>query len=72
MASIITADQATARADRQTEGIRTADHALDVARLKRDEACGRGLGKTVACKVRQSEVTKLEANQSQAAAKVVA
>jgi hypothetical protein len=31
-ASIVTADQATARAQRQTEGVRTADHALDVAR----------------------------------------
>jgi hypothetical protein len=72
MASIIAADQATARADRQTEGIRTADHALDVARSKRDEACGRGLGKTVACKVRQTEVAKLEANQTQATADVVA
>jgi hypothetical protein len=72
MASIIAADQATARADRQTEGVRVADHAIDVARLRRDEACGRGLGKTVACKVRQAEVTKLEANQTQATAKVVA
>jgi hypothetical protein len=72
MASIIAADQATARADRQTEGVRTADHALDVARTRRDEACGRGLGKTVACKVRQAEVTKLEANKTQAMAKVVA
>jgi hypothetical protein len=33
---------------------------------------GRGLGKTVACKVRQAEVTKLEANQTTATAKVVA
>jgi hypothetical protein len=72
MASITVADQATARADRQTEGVRAADHALDVARTKRDEACGRGLGKTVACKVRQSEVAKLEANQAQATANVVA
>jgi hypothetical protein len=72
MASIIAADQATARADRQTDGVRATDHALDVARTKRDEACGRGLGKTVACKVRQSEVTKLEANQAQAMANVVA
>jgi hypothetical protein len=72
MASIIAADQATARADRQTEGVQTADHALEMARAKRDEACGRGLGKTVACKTRQAEVTKLEANQTQAAAKVAA
>jgi hypothetical protein len=72
MASITVADQATARADRQTEGVRAADHALDVARTKRDEACGRGLGKTVACKVRQLEVTKLEANQAQAMGNVVA
>jgi hypothetical protein len=72
MASITVADQATARADRQTDDVRAADHALDVARAKRDEACGLGLGKTVACKVRQSEVTKLEANQAQATANVVA
>jgi hypothetical protein len=43
-----------------------------VTRTKRDEACGRGLGKTVACKTRQAEVTKLEANQTKAAAKVAA
>jgi hypothetical protein len=72
MASIIAADQATARADRQTEGVRTADHALDVARTKRDEACGPGHGKSVACKVRQTEVAKVEAIQTQATATVVA
>jgi hypothetical protein len=38
MASIIAADQVTARADRQTEGVQTADHALEMARAKRDEA----------------------------------
>jgi hypothetical protein len=69
MASIVAADQATARADRQTEGVRTADQALDAARAKRDEACGRGLGKTVACASRQAEVAKLETKQTQAAAK---
>jgi hypothetical protein len=47
MASIIASDQATARADRQTEGVQTADRALETARAKREEACGRGLGKTV-------------------------
>jgi hypothetical protein len=72
MASIIAADQATARADHQTEGVRTADHALDVARTRRDEACGRGLGRTVACKVRLAEVAKLEVNQTQATARVAA
>jgi hypothetical protein len=72
MASIVSADQAAARADRQTEGIRTADQALEAARAKRDEACGRGLGKTVACQSRQSEVTKLEARQNQATIKVSA
>jgi hypothetical protein len=72
MASIIAADQATARADRLTEGVRTADSALDMARAQRDEACGRGLGKTVACKIRQAEVIKVEAQQTQATAKVVA
>jgi hypothetical protein len=71
MASIIAADQATARAERQTEGVRTAVHALDVARSKRDDACGPGHGKSVACKIRQTEVTKLEANQTQATANVV-
>jgi hypothetical protein len=45
MASIIAKDQATARADRQTEGVRTVDHALDVVRTKRDEGCGPGRGK---------------------------
>jgi hypothetical protein len=49
MASIMAADQATARADRQTEGVSTADHALDVVRSGRDDACGRGLGKTPPC-----------------------
>jgi hypothetical protein len=72
MASITVADQATARADRQTEGVRAADHALDVARSKRDEACGPGHGKSGACKVRQAEVAKLEANQTEATANVVA
>ena len=72
MASIGSADQAAARADRQTEGVRTADQALEAARAKRDEACGRGLGKTVACQSRQAEVTKLEAKQTQATNKVVA
>jgi hypothetical protein len=72
MASIIAADQATIRADRQTEGVRSADHALEAARSMRDQACGRGLGKTVACKVRQAEVAKLETSQTQATAKVAA
>jgi len=72
MASIISADQAAARADRQTEGVRAADQALDAARAKRDEACGRGLGKTVACQLRQAEVTKLEAKQTLATLKVTA
>ena len=72
MASIVSADQAAARADRQTEGVRTANQALEAARAKRDDACGRGLGKTVACQSRQAEVTKLEAKQIQATDKVAA
>jgi hypothetical protein len=72
MASIVSADQAAARADRQTEGVKTADLALEAARAKRDEACGRGLGKTVACQSRQAEVTKLEAKQTLATTKVIA
>jgi hypothetical protein len=72
MASIVSADQAAARADRQTEGVRTADQALEAARAKRDEACGRGLGKTVACQSRQAEVAKIEAKQTLATNKVVA
>jgi hypothetical protein len=43
-----------------------------VARLKWDDACGPGHGKSVACKSRQAEVTKLEANQTQATANVLA
>jgi hypothetical protein len=70
MASIVSTDQAAARADRQTEGVRTAEQALEVARAKRDEACGRGLGKTVACQSRQAEVTKLEGKQTLATIKV--
>jgi hypothetical protein len=72
MASIVSADQAAARADRQTEGVKTADQALEVARARRDEACGRGLGKTVACQSRQAEVAKLETKQAQASNKVAA
>ncbi len=72
MASVVSADQAAVRADRQTEGVRTADQALEAARAKRDETCGRGLGKTVACQSRQAEVTKLEAKQTQATNKVAA
>jgi hypothetical protein len=71
MASIIAADQVTARADRQTEGVRMADHALEMARARRDEACGPGHGKSVACQTRQAEVAKLEGKQTQATAKVV-
>src|SRR5215831_13501383 len=56
MASIVTADQAMTRADRETTGTTQAGHALDVARAQRDAACGRGLGKTVACRDRQAEV----------------
>ncbi len=72
MASIVSTEQAAARADRQTEGVRTADQALEAARAKRDEACGRGLGKTVACQSRQAEVTKLEGKQTLASNKVAA
>ena len=42
------------------------------ARRQRDEACGRGLGKTVACQARQAEVAKLESRQTQITAKVTA
>jgi hypothetical protein len=45
---------------------------LDVAPSKRDEACGPGHAKSIACKIRQAEVTKPEAAQVQATAKVVA
>jgi hypothetical protein len=72
MASIIAADQAALRADRQTAGVTQASKDLEAARAKRDEACGRGLGKTVACQSRQSEVTKLEAKQTQVTIKVTA
>jgi hypothetical protein len=58
--------------DRQSEGVRTADRALDLARTKRDEACGPGHGKSVACQNRQAEVIKLEANQTHVTLKVFA
>jgi hypothetical protein len=70
MASIIAGDQTAARADRQTVGVQTADHALDAARAERDKACGKGQGKTVACQLRQAEVAKLENAQIQATVKV--
>jgi hypothetical protein len=71
MASIIAADQATARADRQTEGVRAADHALNAARAKRAkpvvvDSARRWLARFV----RRS--TTLEASQTQATAKVIA
>jgi hypothetical protein len=43
-----------------------------VAQSKRDDACGPGRGKSVACKSRQAEVTKLEANQAQVTANILA
>ena len=43
------------------DSMKILDQALEAARAKRDETCGRGLGKTVACQSRQAEVTKLEA-----------
>jgi hypothetical protein len=43
-----------------------------MARTKRDEAWGPGHGKSVARKVRQAEVTKLEAVQVQATGNVAA
>jgi hypothetical protein len=70
MASVISADQAMARADRQTVGTEGADSKLDKAMAARDQACARGLGKTVACQSRQVEVTKLEGKQTQATNKV--
>jgi hypothetical protein len=72
MASIISADQTMARADRQTAGTESAESKLDKAKVARDQACGKGLGKTVACQSRQSEVTKLEGKQTQATVKVAA
>jgi hypothetical protein len=72
MASIVAADQTTARADRQTEGVRTADRALDAARAERDKACGPGKGKSVSCRIRQEEVAKMETARKEVGGKVVA
>jgi hypothetical protein len=72
MASIVAADQVAARADRQTVGVQTASRELETARANRDQACGKGQGKTVACKSRQDEVTKLEGARKDAGAKVAA
>jgi hypothetical protein len=65
MASIISIDQTTTRANRQTEGVQTANTKLDDARKKRDEACATRKP-TVACQLRQSEVTKLEGKPTEA------
>ncbi len=72
MASIISTDAAMGRADRQTVGTENAKADLDKAKGARDQAWGKGLGKTVACQSRQSEVTRLEGNQTQATNKVAA
>jgi hypothetical protein len=72
MASLIAADQAAARADRQTAGVQAAARALDNARAERDNACRSTQGKSTACLSRRDEVAKLEKAQTAATAKVEA
>jgi hypothetical protein len=50
--------------------VQTANHDLDIARAERDKACRAGQGKTVACRSRQEEVTKLEKAQTAAVTRV--
>jgi hypothetical protein len=42
----------------------SSDHALEAARMRRDEACGPGHGKSVACQARRVEVTKLDSGRA--------
>jgi hypothetical protein len=69
-ASILSNDQATARADRQTTGVQTANKALTDARASSAAACRAGQGKSQACKDAQAAVKKEEAKQSKAATTV--
>ncbi len=70
MASIVSADTAQARADRQTEGTITARADLDHARAERDKACTAGQAKSAACQGRKDDVAKLEKAATQARAEV--
>jgi hypothetical protein len=72
MASIISADVALARADRQTVGTEHAKTDLDKAKGARDQACGPGLGKSKACQDHRQEVTKAEGQPAEAQKKVAA
>jgi hypothetical protein len=72
MASLIAADQAAVRADRQTAGVQAAARSLNDARASRDRACRAGQGKSAACRASQEDVAKLEKAQASASAKVEA
>jgi hypothetical protein len=58
MASIVTADIAMVRADRQTGATDSTKTNLDRARDAQDRACGPGQGKSKACQLRQNELTE--------------
>jgi hypothetical protein len=72
MASIISADQAMARADRQTVGTGSAESKLDKAKAARDQVCGKGLAKTKACRDREQDVAELKGQPAEAQKKVAA
>jgi hypothetical protein len=72
VASLTIADQASARGDRQTVGVQTADRRLDTARAERDRACRAGQGRSAACKASQDDVAKLEQAQTSATMRVTA
>jgi hypothetical protein len=72
LASNVSADQAMARADRQTAGVQTAAKQLADARAARATSCRRKEDKSKACTDARTDVAKLEKAQTQAATTVAA
>jgi hypothetical protein len=70
MSSILAADQAQARADRQTAGVQTAAKALADARAARATSCRRKEDKSKACTAALADVEKLEKAQAKATTEV--
>ena len=70
MASVTAADTAMVRSDRQTAAIASANQRLEKVQAERDKVCIGGQGKSIACATRQAEVSRLERERNEAAAKV--
>jgi hypothetical protein len=70
MSSILAADQAQARADRQTAGVQTAAKALADARAARATSCRRKEDKSKACTAALADVEKLEKAQAKVTTEV--